>query len=683
MPTLNSKTNNGKIRDDSRIIILMQMPSPANRYPFGLARLTASLTRYNINVKRLYPLELNKVCKKLDIGSNRYSINYINGKQPLPFVSAIVREFEEKGEITAKFLEEGVFVDICESMAISPLKFREEIASAAKEIESWIIDNMTDSGSAAVVGFTLYESNILTTVITSLFIRKHWPRTRIVYGGPTVTQDADRKLFLLLKTCDYCVRAEGEIAFPELCKKLILEYPGETPVFENISTIPNISAIDISGEIKESKVMTIKNLDDLPRPDLSDIRFWQRKLLKYSGSRKNGLISAPVEGSRGCPMGCYFCSEWNMHGKFRIRSVSKVVDEIEYYRKHGIWSFHFVDSLIDHNKEWLLSFARELLKRDLHIAWGGYMTASPCPRSFTSEEIKELKKSGLVNVTIGIEALEDKILESLGKGKRLRENRFITIDRLVKEGIIVNVNLIVIPSQKFKDIEKFLLEIKKLQEKGLTIQCNSIRVLEYRQNSRMLKKLLNEKSKKLLQIREVFKKIWGKLIGTGVSKKQITTWGETFPELRHFEPASHVLQIPAAVTDSKQLIRMLKWSELLYEDILALTRFPSISMLVDIVKRIFPREELEQKILAFTGDSCFHSNQRGLIEPEIDIFVQLGVMEGELEPREISFLRDLAKGYALSRLIELQEQDFSGKEDELFDGLIYPLIAVGIVVVPD
>ncbi|MFW9997929.1 MAG: B12-binding domain-containing radical SAM protein [Candidatus Odinarchaeota archaeon] len=653
---MQTHTGNGKIRE----VILMQMPPP-ERYPFGLARLTSSLTLDNFSVRRLYPLELNKVCKKLDIGSSRWSCNFINGKQPLPFVSATVREFEEKGEIAAKFLEEGVFLDICETMAISPIKFREVIISATKEIESWIVDNIVDSNST-VVGFALYESNILTTVITSLFIRKYCPRTRIVYGGPTITQDAEsRKLFLLLKTCDYCVRAEGEIAFPELCKKLILEYPEETPVFENISTVPNISAVDTMGTIQESEIQTIDNLDELERPDISDFIDWQKKMLKYSsdGSRRNGLISAPVEGSRGCPMGCDFCSEYNMHGKFRIRSVSKVVDEIEYYRKHGIWNFHFVDSLIDHTKEWLLSFARELVKRDLRITWRGYMTASPRPRSFTSKEIKELGKSGLTSVTIGIEALKCETLDALGKGKRLRENRFITIDRLINEGIIVNVNLIVVPSQKFKDVETYLLEVRKLQEKGLTIQCNSIRVLEYRQNSKLLKEMLS---------------------GTGSSNKQVTKWGETFPELQHLfvEPASYVLQIPAAVTtDSKQLARMSKWSELLYEDILALTKFPDISMLVDIVKRIFPREELSQKVLSFTGDPCFRFNQRGLVEPETDIFVQLGMTEGVLDTREVSFLRDLATGCKLSELIELYKKDFC--EDEIFEGLIYPLISTGIV----
>ncbi|MFW9997328.1 MAG: B12-binding domain-containing radical SAM protein [Candidatus Odinarchaeota archaeon] len=671
------KINNGK-----KDVILMMVPPP-DRYPFGLARLASALSKHDIKVKRLYPLEL-KTCKKLDVGSSRWSYDYITGKQPLPFIMAIIREFKEKGEITASFVEEGVYIDICESIAIPPIRFKENIVSAALEIETWVQNNDNFS-SAGIVGFTLLESNVISTVLASIFIRKYYPEICIVYGGPAVTQcKYSRELFLKLSACDFCVRAEGENAFPELCRKLLEEFPGEVPSFEKVCTIPNISAL-LSGKIKESEVQTIENLDELPRPDLSDFRFWQEKLLKYSSARRKiRMITAPIEGSRGCLMTCEFCAERRMHGKFRRRSPMRVVDDIEeYVSRYGIWNFHFVDSLIDHTKEWLLAFAKELMKRDLRIAWGGFMTASPRPRPFNQNEVKLLKKAGLMNVTVGIEALNEETLISIGKGKRLRDtDRFETIDFFIKQGIIVNVNLILVPTQTFKDIEKFLLKVKRLQER-FTIQCNSIRVLEYRPGSKLLEKLQNEHVKYLASNK---KPAWmGKFIRyikkAFKNKPKIITWGELFPELCHLESDNPLLQVPAAISNgNKQSFfqMLLKWSELLHEDFLDVSLFPNIDLLVNIVKRIFSREELKQQIFYLAGDPCFRKTETGLITPETDIYVKLGMTEGVLESREVAFLRDLATtGRKLSEVIELYKKDFT--EDEIFE-LIYPLISTGIIV---
>ena len=86
-------------------------------------------------------------------------------------------------------------------------------------------------------------------------------------------------------------------------------------------------AVKKDGAVVETEDMPmIDDLDALPLPaydmfELEHYYAWQR-----------GVV--PIVTSRGCPFRCVFCSiNLTMGYKFRTRTPSNVVDELEYWYK--------------------------------------------------------------------------------------------------------------------------------------------------------------------------------------------------------------------------------------------------------------------------------------------------------------------------------------------------------------
>lgn len=196
-------------------------------------------------------------------------------------------------------------------------------------------------------------------------IKKETPEAKIIVGGAHPSALPHR---CLEEGADYAVIGEGERSIEKI----------------------------LNGEKNQIvKSERIEDLDTLPFP--------ARELVE--GYKKNVVIC-----SRGCPFACKFCCTKKMWGGVKIRSVRNVISEIDDIIKKSKTDFFMIqDETFGFNKKWADEFCEEISKRK--IKWGVQTRARIC----TPEFLEKVKKSGCVDISLGIESGSRKMLKLYSK----------------------------------------------------------------------------------------------------------------------------------------------------------------------------------------------------------------------------------------------------------------------------
>lgn len=191
------------------------------------------------------------------------------------------------------------------------------------------------------------------------------------------------------------------------------------------------------------------DLDTLPMPDrnLYDIK-------KYL-ERDSETI---VRSSRGCPGNCLFCIKTRME-HFKVFSIKRFCDEIEEMLNYGFKTFFFSDDTFAFSYIRLKEFADEVKKRNLKFKW----TSNIRIKDITEEKIKLMKEIGAYRVFVGIETINAKTSNIIGKNIYIDEIKN-KIDILKKYDMQFHASFILgNPEDTEEDLEetiKFVNEIK-------------------------------------------------------------------------------------------------------------------------------------------------------------------------------------------------------------------------------
>jgi anaerobic magnesium-protoporphyrin IX monomethyl ester cyclase len=226
------------------------------------------------------------------------------------------------------------------------------------------------------------------------------PSIRTVMGGPHATalpaEAFERSL------CDYVVIGEGEQTALELIRAL-----GQPQGIEAVNGI----VWKKGSEIVQNPVRPfIEPLDSIPYParDLIDIK-------RYRGWF---YIKNPPETtftmSRGCAFNCNFCSNavWKSSKPvLRFRSPAKIVDEMQSLKEQGFHSLFDTSDEFNNKLEHAIAICREILNRNLKIAWRTSLRAQP----ISEELVKLMAESGCWWVQLGIESGNQRTLDGIGK----------------------------------------------------------------------------------------------------------------------------------------------------------------------------------------------------------------------------------------------------------------------------
>jgi len=261
-------------------------------------------------------------------------------------------------------------------------------------------------------------------------IRDRFPNTPIVLGGEhatAMTQD-----ILDQSPVDYIVRGEGENTFVELC--------GRIAHGAAVSDVAGLAWRQDGGIVVNEKRSRIQDIDQIPWPAWH--HFNVDEYIAYAqphGSAEGRSI--PMLATRGCPFQCTFCGSPGMWGTtWRARDIKNVVDEIEtYINRYGANDFQFEDLTAVIRKDWVLSFANEIMSRHLKITW--QLPSGTRSEAIDDEAATAMFASGCTQFTYALESGSTEMLQRIKKHIKL-DKAFASAKSSMNAGIRVQAGFI-------------------------------------------------------------------------------------------------------------------------------------------------------------------------------------------------------------------------------------------------
>jgi radical SAM superfamily enzyme YgiQ (UPF0313 family) len=126
-----------------------------------------------------------------------------------------------------------------------------------------------------------------------------------------------------------------------------------------------------------------------------------------------GRLRLPLFTSKGCPFSCIYCDV--QQKTFNFKSPERVGDEFEDLIDYGATSIHILDDAFNIRKSRVVDISRELTSRGVNIDWSARGTVE-----VREEVVAELAAAGCKRLHVGIESLDDTVLENLKKSQRVK-----------------------------------------------------------------------------------------------------------------------------------------------------------------------------------------------------------------------------------------------------------------------
>jgi radical SAM superfamily enzyme YgiQ (UPF0313 family) len=256
-----------------------------------------------------------------------------------------------------------------------------------------------------------------------------------ILGGPHASALPEK--CLRNSQFDLLVIGEGEQTFEE-----ILDSP-------NYPDIPGIAYLNDGQYMENIPRDLIADLDELPFPKLE---LYSKANYKCPPPISRANPVAPIEFSRGCVFNCSFCNK-NIAGRqFRIKSVVRILKEIERIKELGYKEIHVIDDQFSTNikkaKEVLKSIIDNNLKMPINLRTGVRVDR------IDEEFLKLAREAGVYQVGIGFESGDEESLERITKGIKL-EQSIRAVEMIKKYNIeCVGFFMIGLPGETIEKIRK-------------------------------------------------------------------------------------------------------------------------------------------------------------------------------------------------------------------------------------
>jgi bacteriochlorophyll C12 methyltransferase len=201
-------------------------------------------------------------------------------------------------------------------------------------------------------------------------------------------------------------------------------------VYGEIESIWTELATDVlKGKMQQVyRAKELKPMSDMHRPDFS------YALTSKSAKKYSSLI--PILATKGCPVGCNFCTTPTIYGKnYRYRELDLVLDEMRYHQqrlgKEKI-NFSFMDDNISFRPKYFMTLLEEMAKLGVH--WNANISMN----FLDKPEVAELAgRSGCDLLSIGFESLNPETLKSVQKGSNRLGSYETVVSNLHKNGIAI------------------------------------------------------------------------------------------------------------------------------------------------------------------------------------------------------------------------------------------------------
>jgi len=251
-----------------------------------------------------------------------------------------------------------------------------------------------------VVGISALATAYNFVLKVAHFIKRIKPSVSIIVGGHLATHSYE--ILLRNSSVDFCVIGEGEVTAVDLLAAL----SGE----KSLKDVNGIAYKENGFVIKTKPREFIENLDEIPFPawDLFSAEEVYSRNTYTTNIFKAGRHLF-INGSRGCPYSCTFCS---YQKKVRLRSPASIIEELKYMKqKYGIRNFSFEDELFMVKKERTEEFCNRLIEEKLDLYWW----ASGRVNLVDKDILSLAKRAGCIRMSYGIESGSPEVLKRMKK----------------------------------------------------------------------------------------------------------------------------------------------------------------------------------------------------------------------------------------------------------------------------
>ncbi len=266
---------------------------------------------------------------------------------------------------------------------------------------------------------------IRETVAIAREAKKHYPDLPIILGGwhPSLMPDQT----LSAEYVDFIVRGQGEDAMLELVQHL-----------ESQASPAGIAGVGYKdhGRPVLNTARELKPIREMPQKSyqLADFDAYEN----LCGRRWAMYIS-----SFACPYSCAYCTNDSVYGRnWNALESKQVVDEMSdlvfRYRLGLIW---VVDDNFLVDKERALLIAEGLIRSGVAFDWRIQSSVNLVSR-LEIDELKLLHRSGLSQISHGLESASPKILGLMNKSFQKPEMAYSVVEKCIQAGIKPSFNVI-------------------------------------------------------------------------------------------------------------------------------------------------------------------------------------------------------------------------------------------------
>ncbi len=299
-------------------------------------------------------------------------------------------------------------------------------ADAAHFSTEQTLDWLRDYGAEAVlVGHSGSMAANPSALRLIRSIKRALPSLVTVYGGVYPTYAA-QELMCSEPAVDFIVRGEGEVTTLELVSALR-------------SRRKDFAGID--GLVWRSADEVILNRSREPITALDEYRVaWE--LADWSLYENHHLPgrTAIMQFSRGCPNSCTYCGQHSFWKKWRHRSITRFVDELQLLREsYGVRTVWIADENWACDPELFRSLLESVAERNTGVCFFSAMCASDVVRD--AEWLELYRRAGIICVMLGAEAFDDEVLRRIGKDNPIATTTK-ALNLLRQHGILSVVNVI-------------------------------------------------------------------------------------------------------------------------------------------------------------------------------------------------------------------------------------------------
>lgn len=215
---------------------------------------------------------------------------------------------------------------------------------------------------------------------------------------------------------DFVVRWEAEEGFRQLLEAL---RDGD-----DLRKAGNLAYLAGDEMVATAPLPLIDPLDDLPMPayDLCPID-------KYSPFGMLWPRAITIQGQRGCPFKCKFCSWSYLEGehviskdgektlpRLRQKSAARILEEIDLlYQQHKIRYLFWVDATWNYDTSVMEELCEGILDRKYKLGWWAFCRPDILLQQHESGLLQKMVDAGLSHVLLGGERGFDSELSAIGK----------------------------------------------------------------------------------------------------------------------------------------------------------------------------------------------------------------------------------------------------------------------------